>query len=308
MGLDNFNAITDVPGILVGHAQDEQALTGCTVILCMDGATGGVDQRGGAAPPAGDLLHGAGGHRRRRVAQARIAAHARAGRLASLTWAQAGDRLRALGDVEVIYRPDGAAEVHNHGAAAQALFETVHIGDQGVPYRRILGNDVEPQSLVVHFDIDPECAELLGVKAQNHPSVIGAQLRLAELFLNLRHYLLMAGCPYRLSGSREWRRLDFHANGTSDQRVRRLTSCCCIRRHVDRYGIDRVETFMDACLTLDNLIDIHASGIHRRPAERADLTPQVAERDGVAVDGRDGHHQPRGVTRDLCAGHGIPHR
>jgi L-aminopeptidase/D-esterase-like protein len=42
------NAITDIPGILVGHAQDETALTGCTVILCEKGAVGGVDQRGGA--------------------------------------------------------------------------------------------------------------------------------------------------------------------------------------------------------------------------------------------------------------------
>jgi L-aminopeptidase/D-esterase-like protein len=42
------NAITDVPGILVGHAQDINALTGCTVILCEQGAVGGVDQRGGA--------------------------------------------------------------------------------------------------------------------------------------------------------------------------------------------------------------------------------------------------------------------
>jgi L-aminopeptidase/D-esterase-like protein len=42
------NAITDVPGIEVGHAQDEKALTGCTVILCRKGAVGGVDQRGGA--------------------------------------------------------------------------------------------------------------------------------------------------------------------------------------------------------------------------------------------------------------------
>lgn len=41
-------AITDVRGILVGHAQDEQALTGCTVVICEQGATGGVDQRGGA--------------------------------------------------------------------------------------------------------------------------------------------------------------------------------------------------------------------------------------------------------------------
>jgi L-aminopeptidase/D-esterase-like protein len=42
------NAITDVDGIRVGHAQDLEALTGCTVILCEDGAVGGVDVRGGS--------------------------------------------------------------------------------------------------------------------------------------------------------------------------------------------------------------------------------------------------------------------
>ena len=40
--------LTAVPGIQVGHAQDETALTGCTVVLCPGGAVGGVDQRGGA--------------------------------------------------------------------------------------------------------------------------------------------------------------------------------------------------------------------------------------------------------------------
>jgi L-aminopeptidase/D-esterase-like protein len=43
------NAITDVPGIRVGHATEAEAMTGCTVILCPpEGAVGGVDQRGGA--------------------------------------------------------------------------------------------------------------------------------------------------------------------------------------------------------------------------------------------------------------------
>jgi len=42
------NAITDVPGIEVGQSQDDQALTGCTVILCRKGAVGGVDVRGSA--------------------------------------------------------------------------------------------------------------------------------------------------------------------------------------------------------------------------------------------------------------------
>ena len=40
--------ITDVPGIEVGHATDEEALTGCTVVLCRDGATAGVAVRGAA--------------------------------------------------------------------------------------------------------------------------------------------------------------------------------------------------------------------------------------------------------------------
>src|SRR5215212_7062470 len=40
------NAITDVRRIQVGHAQNVEALTGCTVILCRKGAVAGVDVRG----------------------------------------------------------------------------------------------------------------------------------------------------------------------------------------------------------------------------------------------------------------------
>src|SRR5512142_1668696 len=46
--MQQANAITDVRGIEVGHAQDEEALTGCTVILCRKGAVAGVDVRGSA--------------------------------------------------------------------------------------------------------------------------------------------------------------------------------------------------------------------------------------------------------------------
>ncbi|NJC94821.1 MAG: peptidase S58 [Anaerolineales bacterium] len=42
------NTLTDVRGIEVGHAQNNEALTGCTVILCRKGAVAGVDVRGGA--------------------------------------------------------------------------------------------------------------------------------------------------------------------------------------------------------------------------------------------------------------------
>lgn len=40
--------ITDIEGIKIGHAQDLDAATGCTVIICEKGATAGVDVRGGS--------------------------------------------------------------------------------------------------------------------------------------------------------------------------------------------------------------------------------------------------------------------
>jgi L-aminopeptidase/D-esterase-like protein len=39
---------TDIDGIIVGHAQDLEAATGCTAIICKEGATAGVDVRGGS--------------------------------------------------------------------------------------------------------------------------------------------------------------------------------------------------------------------------------------------------------------------
>jgi len=43
-----LKGITDVPGILVGQETNLEALTGCTVVLCKDGAVVGVDVRGSA--------------------------------------------------------------------------------------------------------------------------------------------------------------------------------------------------------------------------------------------------------------------
>ncbi|HQR33945.1 MAG TPA: P1 family peptidase, partial [Blastocatellia bacterium] len=46
--IQSKGSITDVAGIKVGHFTDNRRPTGCTVILCEDGATGGVDVRGSA--------------------------------------------------------------------------------------------------------------------------------------------------------------------------------------------------------------------------------------------------------------------
>ncbi|MFQ5533074.1 MAG: P1 family peptidase [Candidatus Methylomirabilales bacterium] len=44
-----MQGITVVEGVRVGHASDFEACTGCTVILCEEGAVGGVDVRGSAS-------------------------------------------------------------------------------------------------------------------------------------------------------------------------------------------------------------------------------------------------------------------
>ncbi len=52
-----IESITQIPGILAAHVTNEEGGTGCTVIVCPAGATGGVDVRGGApATRETDLL------------------------------------------------------------------------------------------------------------------------------------------------------------------------------------------------------------------------------------------------------------
>lgn len=50
-----------------------------------------------------------------------------------------------------------------------------------------------------------------------------------------------------------------------------------IRRYVEQYGAETVETFVDRCLSLENLIDIHSPGI-QRPAARPDVTDAEEEK------------------------------
>ena len=53
----SIESITQIPGICAAHATNEAAGTGCTVIICPEGATGAVDVRGGApATRETDLL------------------------------------------------------------------------------------------------------------------------------------------------------------------------------------------------------------------------------------------------------------
>ena len=56
-----------------------------------------------------------------------------------------------------------------------------------------------------------------------------------------------------------------------------------IRRYCEKFGEDEVETFMDRCMSIDDLIDIHSTAIRRRgDSTRYDFTPE-AEGDGDDV-------------------------
>lgn len=57
-----------------------------------------------------------------------------------------------------------------------------------------------------------------------------------------------------------------------------------VRRYIDRLGLDRVESFIDVCLSIDNLIDMHSPYIvrSRDPSEEAQYpreTPRLKSKD-----------------------------
>jgi stage V sporulation protein R len=51
-----------------------------------------------------------------------------------------------------------------------------------------------------------------------------------------------------------------------------------LRRYVEKYGEDEVETYIDRCMSIDDLIDVHSTAIRRRePVSRYDFGPQEEE-------------------------------
>src|SRR6266851_3769275 len=55
-----------------------------------------------------------------------------------------------------------------------------------------------------------------------------------------------------------------------------------IRRYVEKHGEDEVETFVDRCMSIDDLIDIHSTAIRRREeVSRYDFSPEENEGEDV---------------------------
>src|SRR5262245_9179182 len=55
-----------------------------------------------------------------------------------------------------------------------------------------------------------------------------------------------------------------------------------VRSHIDRHGVENVEDFIDACLSLENLLDYHAAFIERPRRGKAEETEDRDERRPVA--------------------------
>ena len=70
-----------------------------------------------------------------------------------------------------------------------------------------------------------------------------------------------------------------------------------IRRYVERFGEDEVEAFMDKCMSIDDLIDIHSVAIKRRDdLSKYDFAPPTDEDDGE--DGRPRRFKAKGYMAD----------
>lgn len=71
-----------------------------------------------------------------------------------------------------------------------------------------------------------------------------------------------------------------------------------VRKHIERYGLEQVEDFMDACLSLDNLIDIHSVAIRRRPQVEEDGSELPLVRKINAKDYMDAYINPPGFMAE----------
>lgn len=76
-----------------------------------------------------------------------------------------------------------------------------------------------------------------------------------------------------------------------------------VRAHMDKHGVDEVESFIDACLSIEDLIDVHSPFIQRRRNDRPAATEEEVE-EPIEPPGRfqskdymDGFVNPHGVLR-----------
>src|SRR5262249_16073322 len=77
-----------------------------------------------------------------------------------------------------------------------------------------------------------------------------------------------------------------------------------LRRYVEKFGEDEVEAFVDRCMSIDDLIDIHSTAIRRREeVSRYDFTPPEEGADDIKATlfkskgYMDDYINPKGILR-----------
>src|SRR5438045_977132 len=77
-----------------------------------------------------------------------------------------------------------------------------------------------------------------------------------------------------------------------------------LRRYAEKYGEDEVEAFVDRCMSIDDLIDVHSTAIRRREeVSRYDFTPQSEDDENAKLtrfkskDYMDDYINPRAALR-----------
>lgn len=72
-----------------------------------------------------------------------------------------------------------------------------------------------------------------------------------------------------------------------------------IRRIIDRFGTERVEEFIDCCLSVENLIDVHGAAIRRQPDDEDPIRAAIRARQEEGADPElpDAAHFKTGVDR-----------
>src|SRR6185503_8929042 len=96
------------------------------------------------------------------------------GSLASMTLREAGERMRALDEVSVRYRPDGAALVHNGGATLRGLTVAVP-GEASVTVddAPAAGTRIEGGRTRVWFDLPAGATVVLRAQHGGAPIALG---------------------------------------------------------------------------------------------------------------------------------------
>jgi hypothetical protein len=111
-------------------------------------------------------------------ALARISARVQAGTMASLTWREAGDRLRALGDLAVRYLSDGSVVVENNGTVdLHGVTLAVPIGQAefALEGASLAGMRKEPERTTLWFSLPK------GAQAKLSVTVVGRKISLLPM-------------------------------------------------------------------------------------------------------------------------------